>query len=235
VQTNEVRRCASLLPAFGIVAWEAGDKPLALVEMGASAGLNLLWDRYGYDYGDRRYGVVDSSVQLACEPRGALRPPIPDPLPRVASRVGIDLSPVDLGDDDAVLWLRALIWPEHQERAALLDRAVEAARRDSPPLLAGDALDLLPRTLADLPANATRCVYHSLVVNQFSSEARQRLADIFAESAKERDLSVVSIEYRDPLHLQLGLDVYHHGTKAARVLANCHSHGEWIEWLARDG
>lgn len=237
VQTNEVRRCACLLPGFGIVAREAGDRPLALVEMGASAGLNLLWDRYGYDYGGLHCGVPDSPVQLSCEPRGALRPPIPDPLPRVAYRIGIDLHPVDLWDDDAVLWLRALIWPEHLERAAVLERAAEVARRDPPPLLAGDALDRLPRTLANLPENAVPCVYHSLVVNQFSPEARQRLTNIFADSAKERDLYVVSIEYHKTSspweEIRLYLDMYRDGAHQMRLLANCHWHGEWIEWLER--
>lgn len=233
VQTNEVRRCACLLPAFGIVAREANDTPLALVEMGASAGLNLLWDRYGYDYGFQRCGVLDSPVQLTCDARGDVRPPIPERLPRVAYRLGIDLHPIDVRDDDAMLWLRALIWPEQLERASTLERAGALARRDPPRLLAGDALDVLPFALANLPHQAVPCVYHSLVTNQFSSEARQRLAAIFADAAHRHDLHVVSIEYGDPLHLQLTLHTYRGGTPSVRLLANCHRHGEWIEWLER--
>ena len=145
VQTNEVRRCACLLPAFGIVAERAKGLPLSLIEIGASAGLNLLWDRYGYDYGDYgRYGDSNSPVQLACELRGEHRPAIPTVFPQIAYRVGIDLNPIAVRDQDATLWLRALIWPEHEKRVRLLQNAIAVAQQDPPQLLAGDALDVLP-------------------------------------------------------------------------------------------
>jgi hypothetical protein len=122
VQTNEVQRCACLLPAFTHVAARTGGRPLALVEIGASAGLNLLWDRYGYDYGDeRRCGDANSPVQLACSIHGGLHPPLPAALPTVATRVGLDLHPLDVRDPDAALWLRALVWPDEVGRAELLD------------------------------------------------------------------------------------------------------------------
>lgn len=233
VQTNEVRRSACLLPAFGIIAREVSSEPLALVEIGASAGLNLLWDRYAYDYGEGwRCGAPDAPMQLVCEARGSLRPPIPDAMPAVAYRTGIDINPVDVCDADAVRWLRALIWPEQRERARALERAVALARRDPPVVIAGDALELLPRVLARMPETLALCVYHSLVVNQLTPEARQRLTDMFADCARERALSVVSIEYRrDPQRIQLELDVYRNGVPTSRALASCHWHGQWIEWL----
>lgn len=99
VQTNEVRRCIVLLPAFGIVAEQAHDRSLTLVEIGASAGLNLLWDCYGYDYGTgRKYGNPGSPVQMSCTLRGDRQPPIPEVFPKVASRLGIDLQPIDVHD-----------------------------------------------------------------------------------------------------------------------------------------
>src|SRR5262245_38732036 len=122
VQTNEVRRCACLLPAFGIISHRAKSRSLALVELGASGGLHLSCDRYGYDYGnDQRAGDLASTVQLQCEIHGERRPPIPPTMPEVAYRIGIDLMPIDVRDDNATLWLRALIWPEHADRAHLLD------------------------------------------------------------------------------------------------------------------
>ncbi len=141
VQTNEVGRCTNLLPAFGLI-YERTKKPLALIEVGASAGLNLLWDRYGYDYQEAGYtGDISSSVQLTCRPDGDFYPPIPFLLPEVAYRVGIDLRPIDLQDGETIRWLRALIWPEHLDRAELLERAIEIARRDPPRLIGGNVLD----------------------------------------------------------------------------------------------
>jgi len=176
VQTNEVGRAACLLPAFGLVARRAGRRPLALVEIGASAGLLLLWDRYGYDYGGGSvYGDAASSVRVRCAARGNARPPIPAPFPSITYRVGLDLDPVDARDGNQALWLRALVWPEHAQRAALLIRALEVARRDPPPLCAGDALELLPDLLLAIPSDAAVCLYHCYTLNQWPREARAPL------------------------------------------------------------
>ncbi len=171
VQTNEVRRCGCLLPAFMNVGQQAGGRPLALVEIGASAGLNLLWDRYGYDYG-RGGGTGDprSPVQIACTLHGDERPMLPETLPPVGTRVGIDLNPIDVCDPDAALWLRALIWPDEAGKAELLQQAIQVARQDPPRLLAGDALGLLPELLRTMPADQSLCVFHTHTMNQFPDE-----------------------------------------------------------------
>src|SRR5712691_6979593 len=110
VQTNEPRRCTVLLPAFTTVARLAGGRPLALIEVGASAGLNLLFDRYGYDYGAGRFvGDPAAPVRFTCALRGTVVPPLPAGLPPVAARVGIDLHPIRANDPQATRWLRALI------------------------------------------------------------------------------------------------------------------------------
>jgi hypothetical protein len=88
-----------------------GERPLALVEVGASAGLNLLWDRYHYDYGEQSCGDPASPVQLHCALRGPSRPPLPQHMSDIASRIGLDLHPIDVHDEAEALWLRALIWP----------------------------------------------------------------------------------------------------------------------------
>lgn len=135
VQTNEPRRCTFLLPAFTTVAHLAGGKPLALIEVGASAGFNLLFDRYGYDYGaGRSAGDPDAPIRFTCELRGQVLPPIHAGMPPVAARVGIDLNPIHAADPPATLWLRALVWPEHPERAALLQQVLVLAQRDPPHL-----------------------------------------------------------------------------------------------------
>lgn len=232
VQTNEVRRCALLLPAFGLVGELAGGKPLALLEIGASAGLNLLWNRYGYNYGAAgNYGDHASPVQLACALRGEKRPPLPAVFPKVASRVGVDLNPVDVRDDEAVLWLEALIWPEHLERASLLRRAIELARQNPHRLVAGDALVRLPEVAATVPTDSAFTIFHSFTINQFPKELREKLWEQFKELSKERELFVVSIEWIATEQPQLRLDRYIQGEKQTQLLAHCDPHGQWLEWL----
>jgi hypothetical protein len=231
VQTNEVRRCACLLPAFTVAARRLGDHPLALVEVGASAGLNLLWDRYHYDYGiGGQCGDPSAPVRLACELRGDRRPPLPAPMPAIATRVGLDLNPIDVRDDDAALWLRALIWPEQRDRAALLAQAIGVAQQHPPPLLAGDAIALLPGVLANIPADATLCIYHSFTLNQFPSEARERFAALIAEHAARHNLALIAIEWREP-YPSVDLSLFEDGMRTDLRLAHCDAHGSWIEWL----
>jgi len=129
VQTNEPQRCTVLLPAFATVARLAGGTPLALIEVGASGGLNLLFDRYGYDYGaGQSAGDPGSPVRFTCTLHGEVRPPIPAGMPPVAARVGLDLHPIRATDPEAMRWLRALVWPEHPARAALLQQVLALAR-----------------------------------------------------------------------------------------------------------
>jgi hypothetical protein len=233
VQTNEVRRCGCLLPAFTYVARHAQGRPLALVEIGASASLNLLWDRYGYDYGAGRCcGDLRSPVQIACMLRGDRQPPLPKALPPLATRIGVDLNPIDVRDPDAALWLRALVWPDEAGRDGLLQQALQVAQQDPPRLLAGDALDVLPEVLAKISNDQTLCVFHTHTVNQFPPEARTRLSALLAEHAATRDLYRISIEWLGEEHPRLELVSFEGGVRTESLLAYCGSHGEWLEWLA---
>src|SRR5439155_17478077 len=104
-QTNEPARCATLLPALAQLP-----QPLALIEVGASAGLTLLVDHYSYDYaGHRLAGRDPQAPTLRCEPRGPV--PLPARLPEVVWRAGLDLNPLDVNDADAMRWLSCLVWP----------------------------------------------------------------------------------------------------------------------------
>ncbi len=231
VQTNEVGRCACLLPAFALAASYAQGQPLSLVEIGTSAGLNLLWDRYGYDYGeDRRYGVLTSPVQIACTLRGDHLPPLPAILPKVAWRMGIDLHPINVSDPEERLWLRALVWPENTERAERLQEALHLIEQDPPSILAGDALTLLPSVLATVPPETTLCVFHSFTVNQFSQEARAQLNQILTEWAAKRPLFRVSIEGFEKGDPMLELMTWRNNAATKQKLAVCDSHARWLQW-----
>jgi hypothetical protein len=236
VQTNEVGRSACLLPAF-YVSRLAGGRPLALIDVGASAGLNLLFDRFFIDYGRFSWGDPDSPVRLSCELRGALDPPIAragpsaEPEPAVGFRAGIDINPIDLMDEDAMLWLRALVWPEQPERAYNLHQAASIARAQALPIIKGDAIEVLPSLLESVPADLTLCLYHSFVLHQLASEARQRFDRILSALSLRREVYVVGMA-GSMQAARLTLSTWSDGDKHTVQLAECMAHGKWLRWLA---
>jgi hypothetical protein len=156
-QTNEPARCATLLPALALLP-----QPLALVEVGASAGLTLLADKYSYDYdGHRVAGTDPRAPVLACQPRGLV--PIPARVPDVAWRAGLDLNPLDVTSDDDVRWLECLLWPGETGRQERLSAAIETARRDPPPLHRGDLLTDVPALVSQAPRDATVVIYRPAI------------------------------------------------------------------------
>lgn len=160
VQTNHVQRALGLRFGLSAIAGQVAG-PVHLIEVGASAGLNLRFDRYGYTVGGRTFGDPSSPVQLVAEHHGAGALPDLDALPSLASVVGVDLNPIDVRDAGARRWLEALVWPENHDQRALLAAALEDAAPDPPTLLRGDAIDVLPRLARTLPAAEPRVVYHS--------------------------------------------------------------------------
>jgi hypothetical protein len=166
-QTNEPGRCAVLLPVLASLP-----QPLALLEVGASAGLCLYPDRYGYRYGDH---VLDSAgPTLECALTGVAPP---TRRPEVVWRAGLDLNPLDVTDPADVAWLEALIWPEHTHRRVRLRAAAAIAAADPPQVVRGDLVDDLPALAARAPADATLVVFHSSVLYQVPAERRRAFAE----------------------------------------------------------
>lgn len=183
------------------------------------------------------YGVasINSSplyAQLSCIPQGNLRPFLPSALPTVAYRTGIDLAPIEVRDEKAILWLRALIWPEHIDRAHLLEKAVELARLDPPTIITGDASILLPDVLSHVPTDSVLCVYHSYTLNQCPAPTREKIIEHLSTFAQERNFYRISLEWfsgQEQPHLELF--TYGGGNAEYELLAYCESHGRMIEWL----
>lgn len=232
-QTNVVRRCTCLLPTFSIVCRETSS-PLALIDLGASAGLNLNFDRYAYSYQRDgreilRWGLDSAQIRLEADLRGdGELPPIPPAIP-VASRDGIDLDPVDLSNPDQLLWLRALIWPEHVERhQQLIDAATEFKDSDIR-MHAGDATRVLPALIESVPREHALVVYSTIALHQFLRESRQRIAITLAAASAERPVWQISLEGNDP---ELSITRYRHGAGTTEKLADASPHGWWIEWQA---
>jgi Uncharacterized protein conserved in bacteria (DUF2332) len=185
-QTNEPRRCATLLPVLAMCP-----QPLALLEVGASAGLCLYPDRYAYRYADGPV-VGDSSLILDCRVSGAV--PVPSAVPAVAWRAGLDVNPLHVDDDDDVRWLESLVWPEQRDRFTILRRAVEIARADPAPIAAGDLTRDLLAVAADAPREATLVVFHSAVVSYLDDQQRSAFRRELVELAEQRDVVWVSNE-----------------------------------------
>jgi hypothetical protein len=238
-QTNEVARTSFLLPMFGLVAARA-HKPLAMIEAGASAGLNLLFDRYFYDYGAAgSVGDPASPLHLKPEVRGPV--PVPPAMPAIASRASIDVKPVDLYDDDAIAWLRACIWPEHADRVEQLARAVQIARNDPPSVARGNVLELLPRAIRDAPAEAAVCLFHRSTLAYLDRDERMRFKEIVTEAGSTRDVFWVAGEgprIVSALFPDAGVEahpdgyalVVAHAGGDARWVGSAGYHGRWLEW-----
>ena len=221
-QTNEVRRCAVILPFVAQAVAELGGGPVHAIDIGASAGINLCLDRFAYDYGDARLG--EGPLTLTCENRGGFA--LPDAVPTFASRTGLDLAPVDIDDSDAVAWLEALVWPEHSERLERLRSAIAIRRQTPVTMVAGDALETLPHVVRDLPSGPV-LLFHTIALYQLPESLRLELDDIVAALAAERPLARVSFEPRPGSAFPL----IHMGARPydAPALASGHHHGAWID------
>ena len=233
VQTNEVGRCAILVPAFELASRQANNRQLALIEIGSSAGLTLLWDRYHYRYDDNlQCGPPNSPVQVECLLHGEGVPPVPQRFPKIASRLGIDLNPIDLNDPESVLWLRALVWPEQQKRVRQLELAVQLAKAAPPKIVASDALDILPNLIDKIPDDARLCIYHSFALSLAGGRPRERLELLLSKASAKRNLFHISLEWpKNSEFPLLSLASLNSGEKTEKTLARCQAHGEWIEWL----
>ncbi|WP_372697179.1 DUF2332 domain-containing protein [Arthrobacter sp. JSM 101049] len=175
-QTNEAGRCATLLPALGLLAADTG-KPLALIEVGPSAGLCLLPDLYSYEYdGGTRLG--SGTPLLRCATTGT--PPLPAALPEVASRSGVDLNPLDGMDPQTARWLEALVWPGQDNRLATLRSALATlatlGQDRRPRLVAGDLNERVAELVAAVPATHTAVVFHTAVLAYLSAAERSSFA-----------------------------------------------------------
>jgi hypothetical protein len=225
VQTNEVGRSSALQRGFAVIARRTG-LPLALIEIGASGGLNLIGERYGYSYGGLEVGDPAAEVRIECGLRGDLKPPLD--VARIAWRIGIDRNPIDTGDPDQALWLRALVWPDQPWRAELLLAAMRSARTDPPRVLRGDALDLLPELLEAAPPDTALCVFSSFTLYQLQPAETQRLEAMLLDAGKRRPLHRLTLEWNPADRPYLELE---ESARARVRLAAAHDHGQWLEWL----
>jgi len=223
-QTNEAGRCALLLPVLAALP-----QPLALLEVGASAGLGLHPDRYAYRYGDVQLG--DADLVLECTPHGS--PPLPERLPDIRWRCGIDLDPLDVSDAEDVRWLETLVWPEAEDRRRRIREAVDLARQDPPRVVRGDAVDTLREVVAQVPDGLTPLVVSSGTLIYLPGLRRAE----FRRLVRELDCRFLALEglrvFPDltPELLPATPGTPFLVTLDERPVALADAHGRWLTWL----
>jgi hypothetical protein len=229
-QTNEPRRCAVLLPALSLI-----EGPIALLEVGASAGLCMYPDLYSYSYDGVRIDPAagPSTVLLECETTGG--PPLPTALPHIVWRAGLDLNPLDISDPADALWLETLIWPEQTERLARIRAAMELVRGEHPRIVQGDALAGLPALVAEAPPGATLVIVTSAAIVYLPPDIRASFIELVGTldarwiSNEGRGIvpaaaaAVGEAEPPEPGEFLLALD--------GHPLAWTGPHGQRLDWL----
>jgi hypothetical protein len=238
-QTNEVGRCSAVLPALP-------SRRLALLEIGASAGLCLLLDAFFYDYGAVKIGDPASPVRLACVAAGMSGRPLA--IPTIAWRRGLDIEPVDVHDADATRWLLACVWADQPDRRQRLAAAISLARASTPTVVRGDLVEDLERVVGEAPADSCLVVLQSAVFPYVTRERRMAFSEVLANVSLKREVVWISNEapglvasvapppvQHGPLKFIVGRTTFIRGTAVNEVLAIAHHHGSEMTWLAGTG
>lgn len=235
-QTNEVGRCAYFLPVFGVVADEVG--MLAHLDVGASAGLNLYWPEYSYRYTPTGAVGDASAVELSCSTRG--EPPIPRSMSSLGGSIGLDMSPIDVLDDEAVRWLEACVWPDQAGRFERLVAAIEIARKSPPDLRQGDAVANVGALVDEVAAFGHPVVTTSWILNYLPEEGQRAFVAALDDAGSRHDLSWVVAESPaqtpglpipgDEEITVISLVTWRAGERNVKRLAIAHPHGSWLNW-----
>jgi hypothetical protein len=233
-QTNEVGRAAALACGFLTVAGQSR-RPLRLLEIGASAGLNLRFDHYRYDAGTVAFGDPRAPVRFAGVWEGV--PPFDVPC-TVVTREGCDAEPVDPTTDAGRLTLVSYVWPDQRERLATLSGALDVAARVPAPVERARAADWLGRKLGERMTEAATVVFHSIVWQYLSDEEQRRVRDTIEDAARRASSTAPLAWLRlepsaDKTYAELRLLCW--PGDADRLLATAGFHGRPVRWLGQTG
>ncbi len=233
-QTNEPARTGAFLPLLA-----AMEGPIALIEVGCSAGLCLYPDLYAITYDEvPPVGPADSPVRFSVKTYGPV--PVPARNVDIVARIGIDLNPLDVRRHEDLAWLDACIWPEHTERRHRLRAAAALVASDPPELVQGDAVEALDEVLGSLPKDVTPVVIHSAVLNYLPPDTRAEFARRVLRHSGTRWLSNEGPGVVSTLHPPLAPPVdraaaayFVLGVDGTVVAGLSDPHGKWLMWNAR--
>ena len=224
VQTNEVQRAWALLPAFLSVA---DGRPLDLIELGPSAGLNLVWDRYAYRYRTGSWG--SGALELTGDDR---TPPPGGLLARdvsVVRRRGIDLNPVDATTEHGARLLQAFVWADQAERLERLRRAIDTVRVDPPELQRGDYVEKLPELLESRIDGAQLVVFQTASTMYLPEQGLRRLRDALEQAGRVEPVVFLTTG-RAPDDDGFALEVERYPGGRSERLGVFDFHGAWLDW-----
>jgi hypothetical protein len=231
-QTNEAGRSASFMAGLKWLSVRLGPK-FEMNELGASAGINSMMDRYHYNLGGVAAGPAASPMQIRPEWRG---PPPPDNRVEIVSIKGCDQAPIDLSNRDAALRVKSYVWPENLDRIARMDAAIALAAEKRPDVVQADALDwVLERLDAPQDAGVTRVFNHSIVW-QYIPEVRRKAISAAIKAAgekarPERPLAWMMLETNRATFAHELRIRYWPGGAEWTLLGQAQAHGAWVEWL----
>jgi len=230
VQTNEVRRSWVLAPLFLRVAQRTGAAELDLVELGPSAGLNLVWDRYRCVYRGGARGPEDAAFELRGEERAATPAALLEVDVRVGRRLGIDRSPVDVTSDEGARLLTSFVWADQAERIERLQAAIAELRRDPPRLMQADFLDVLPEVLADRRPDALTVVFQTAVLGYVDDAGRDRVRLALEAAGEAEPLAFVSAGRPRVGDDSWGLRITYWPGGEREFVGHADYHGAWLDW-----
>ena len=222
VQTNEVQRAWGLLPAFLSVV---DGRPLDLLELGPSGGLNLLWDRYRYSYSSGTWG--DGPLSLTGDDRVPPPGELFDRRVSVARRRGVDLNPVDVTTDHGARLLQAFVWADQTARLDRLRRAIDVVRSDPPSLMQGDYVEALPSLLRGRREGTQLVVFQTASTMYLGRGALEKVHAALHEAARDEPLVFITTGGGDN---GFSLDVERYPDGRSTSLGTIDFHGEWLEW-----
>ncbi|MBB6425601.1 DUF2332 domain-containing protein [Sphingopyxis sp. JAI128] len=232
-QTNEAGRSSNFIAAMLWLAERGLPPHFECLEIGSSAGINLMIDRYHYDLGGVQVGPAPGAMAFTPEWRGH-HPPMHNIA--FAALKGCDVAPVDLTDPAQALRLKAYIWPEHHIRFARMEAAIAAASEEPPHLVHANAADFVEAELARPQAEGTtRVLMHSIVWQYVPSDQQARITAAMeaagARATPERPLAWVALEANRTVHHHELVVRYWPAGDTLKKLGHAHAHGAWIEWL----
>jgi len=230
VQTNEVQRAWVLVPLFCRVAERTSAREIDLVELGPSAGLLLVWDRYRCDYTARSVGPRDAAVVLHGEERRPVRGSLLEHVPRVRRRVGIDRDPIDVTDPDRARLLKSFVWADQTDRLERLDLAIETLREDPPELLHADFVDALPDVLGARSPDVLTVVFQTAALGYVEPDRRERVRDALAEAGQILPLVFVSAGNPRIGVEDWGLRIVYWPGGDREFAGHAEYHGRWLDF-----